>query len=559
MQRQLLLATVVALLPVGGLVHAALRADWSPDSEPLGISYGVDGVWDDLSGALGDQWTPNPIPDVVSKPTPPPGVATVSTGAGQAIALKGTNGFEGATFAGGAIFSPAIDAGDATIQILLAPDDLLGGRQVIFECGGDAHGLSLVLIDNLLTFTVSQTNGTAIILQSTVDLTGVWVHSSSFLRVTACLDQHPATGERAAIQIEATNGTNRVSAGALTSDANFTSWCGPGLSGLGLQSGEIGGDLAGAVTNLSGGGPLAGFKGFLGRLRVYDHAFCASPLSPTVTGGDKYWWSAGLGWINVGEEADTVNGLAIGEMFCTGWAWSASAGWIDFGDGSPANEIRYGNTDGSDFGVNTIDGMLVGYAWAPSFGWINFGVDYPAGPDADPPRVDLITGQTRGYAWSASLGWINLGEGFAGAQTTSFVFFDTDEDGISDAWERNRLAAAGLANDLSLVGGGDSDGDLRSDEDEFNEDTDPFDAADRFKIIDLFPDTPLVGMTTVDFTSKPSRLYQVELGEDLINWTPHGAETVGESSGTSSAATPLDPALKLREFVRVGARRPLTP
>ncbi len=540
---------------------AALRADWNPSTEPLGTTFGGDAVWDDVSGTLGDQWNPLTAPEVIVRPSPPAGTANVDTGSGLAVLCNGSDHLEMATFGGTPVFAPAIDTGDASVVLLAAPASLTSGRQVLFESGG-TDGLSVVLIDSLLTLTVSQVNGTGITMQATVDLTGIWAHPAAFLRITACVDQYPRTGERAAITLDVTNGTNRADASDTTNDANFTSWCGGGLSGLGRQSGGIGGDLGGVVTNLSAGGAFGTFDGVIGRVLVYDNSLCAPPLDPTVTRADKYWWSSSAGWINCGASASTVNGLVVGEMFCTGWVWSSNTGWICLGDGSPLDGIRYSNSGGEDFGVNVIEGHLEGYAWAPTFGWVNFGLNYPPGPDLDVPSVDLLTGKTRGYAWSPNIGWINLGEGFAGAVTDAFAFFDTDGDGISDAWERNRLAAAGMADDLTLVGGADADGDLRSDSDEFNEDSDPFDPGDRFQIVDLLPDTPAAGMTTVDWTSKPSRIYQVFIGDDLTDfnsWTQHGADAVGDPSGTSSAPTPLDPAVKPRDFVRVGARRPLVP
>jgi hypothetical protein len=47
--------------------------------------------------------------------------------------------------------------------------------------------------------------------------------------------------------------------------------------------------------------------------------------------------------------------------------------------------------------------------------------------------VDLQTGNFSGYAWSPNTGWINLGSGLL--KTDSMHITDSDNDGISDAWE----------------------------------------------------------------------------------------------------------------------------
>ncbi len=125
----------------------------------------------------------------------------------------------------------------------------------------------------------------------------------------------------------------------------------------------------------------------------------------------RFAWSENVGWFNWRDAGDPrgSEGAAYYGGFLGGLVWAENAGWISLGDGAPTDGRRYGNTDGSDCGVNIdpFSGDLSGYAWGENIGWVNFG----GGAMVDPPRparLDLDTFRLRGYAWAENIGWINL-------------------------------------------------------------------------------------------------------------------------------------------------------
>ncbi len=197
-----------------------------------------------------------------------------------------------------------------------------------------------------------------------------------------------------------------------------------------------------------------------------DALSCASVLlavpvaraSSTIDAATHHAWSANTGWIDFRPASD--QGFRFGEFSCAGWLWSPNTGWIDCGDGTPASHINYANDGNTDYGVNHYGtGDLYGMAWSPNTGWINFGwatLD-PGNPHR--PRVDLVTGEFAGYAWSANCGWISL----AGVKTTRMEIPDTDNDGISDAFE---MAYAG--NLTTLGENPEKEGEGLSDLDEYH-------------------------------------------------------------------------------------------
>lgn len=268
-------------------------------------------------------------------------------------------------------------------------------------------------------------------------------------------------------------------------------------------------------------------------------AFEASAQS-TIEPAQPYLWGANIGWINA--RPSPADGVRTGDTVCSGYLWSANVGWIHLGDGTPANGIRYSNTAG-DHGVNVMpDGTLSGFAWGANIGWVNF-------VESGNPRIDLASGHLTGFAYGANVGWLDLAGG--AARTTSLAITDSDNDGISDAWERERangnLATLGTSND--------ADGDGQSDLDEFTADTDPLDPSDLLRVVSFSQTGNGTGVDLV-FTSRTGRFYQVKSGTTLASWTDVGLGVLAGQPGTKSVA--FAGAALPSSFYRVEAIRPLS-
>ena len=281
----------------------------------------------------------------------------------------------------------------------------------------------------------------------------------------------------------------------------------------------------------------------------------AAVIPSTIAAEAPYFYGANLGWVHA---KPAESGLVIGEYACSGYAHSSNCGWINFGDGTPANGIRYGNTDGADSGVNHDGtGNLSGLAWGANIGWINFGSDAAGSPrspeDINRPRFDLKTGQFAGYAYGVNVGWINL----ATLKTSSLYGADTDGDGIADAWEREKFT-----NLSSASGTTDTDKDGVSDKDEYLADTDPNDPNSRLRIVDnTVQFFPAEGYNSweVSFTSSERRLYRVETSTDL-GVTPW-QDTSGLLQGSPGPLTTFNISVQPapRNFLRVTTVKPLQP
>jgi hypothetical protein len=123
--------------------------------------------------------------------------------------------------------------------------------------------------------------------------------------------------------------------------------------------------------------------------------------------GHKHAWGENVGWTNWRDANYAQEGVDLGTTFLAGFIWSENLGWINVGDGSPDDDVHYGNTDGSDFGVNIDQGTgdLFGLAWGENIGWVNFDTRDKGDQRA---RFDRPAGRFRGYVWGENVGWINL-------------------------------------------------------------------------------------------------------------------------------------------------------
>lgn len=260
-------------------------------------------------------------------------------------------------------------------------------------------------------------------------------------------------------------------------------------------------------------------------------ALCASCAlaDTTISPTQKFAYSANAGWINFRpDQPVSSTGIVVGEFFLSGFAYGANIGWLDLGDGTPPNGIQYQNNSAVDFGVNHDGaGNLSGMAYGANIGWINFG--WAAPNDANRPRVNLLTGEFSGFAYSGNLGWINLGTNTL--TTVALRVVDGDSDGITDAWERtyfNNLTTAGLTTD--------TDKDGVSDLNEFHAGTAPDSATDYFRTVTTSIN-PGSHQAMLTFTTDPTRVYRIEISENLTDWTNSALGTFSPDPGTTTART----------------------
>jgi hypothetical protein len=271
--------------------------------------------------------------------------------------------------------------------------------------------------------------------------------------------------------------------------------------------------------------------------------------------GDSYAYGANIGWIELTPHRPVAgNGVRVSDTLLSGFAWSANTGWINFGSGAPADQIRYSNTDGTDFGV-THDGAgnLGGLAWSANLGWINFGWAAPTNPNR--PRINLLHGAFTGYAWSSNAGWINLDTGYL--KTDSIAITDTDADGLSDSWERQHVGKL-----ITLTATGDNDGDGISNYQEYLADTDPLSTNSRMQIASMsqFPDgEPATSLTTtLTWPSSPARLYKIQHSSDLATWTDAAPGLFLPDTGTTTTRG-ITHAITEKLFFRIQSAPPLAP
>ena len=275
----------------------------------------------------------------------------------------------------------------------------------------------------------------------------------------------------------------------------------------------------------------------------------------SINSANRFAYGANIGWVDW--RGDVVSGAVISEFGCSGYIYSANVGWIHLGDGTPANGIRYANNSAADFGVNHDgSGNLRGFAYGANIGWLNFTNRDATGATFNGPTVDLITGRLSGYVYGANVGWISLSNAFAHVQTDTIPAGpDSDGDGIPDNWE---LQYAG--NLSSLNGGGDFDNDGVPNSQEYLADTDPTDPSSNLRITDF--DANAGGTAnTITFTSRPTRLYEVQERTTLTpesSWTDSGLGAIRPDTGTTTTRSFTDAASPTR-FFRVEASRPLSP
>ena len=234
--------------------------------------------------------------------------------------------------------------------------------------------------------------------------------------------------------------------------------------------------------------------------------------------------------------------MRVTDTFLAGFGYAANFGWICFGDGAPANGYSYANSSGTNYGVNlSLTGNLTGYAYGANIGWIIF--EQSLGK----PKLNLITGQFTGYAYSANIGWIALNTTLSTLATTSINRFDSDGDGIPDAWERFYFGNLTTANATS-----DSDGDGMSDLAEYLAGTDPTDRDSYLRITDQSY-SPNHNTATITWTIVPTRQYRLEHNSELTgpwldatgNFTPPSGATATRSAILSIGEGPP------RQFFRV--------
>jgi hypothetical protein len=289
---------------------------------------------------------------------------------------------------------------------------------------------------------------------------------------------------------------------------------------------------------------------------VFVSSFVHAASNINNPNDDSY--GANIGWMSWRADAGT-NGVVTGEYWLSGFIYGANVGWIKVGATNiPPNNVAWQNSAATNFGVNVLNtGELRGLAYGANIGWITFTNMTATGPLAstDLPRIDFTTGKFRGFAYGANVGWISLSNAFGFVQADSISNApDTDGDGIADAYE---LTYAGNLTTLSGAGH-DQDGDGKSDVDEYNADTNPFDNSDNLRIIAVGVTSP-GNTSTLTWTSKPSRLYQIQSNSNLVTgaWANTGG-LVPADFGPTTTRTDTQTATSNR-FYRIQSKKPLTP
>ena len=221
---------------------------WCPDDEPLGDTYGPDGVIA-ASGA-------NPPSAGLEARGVIPVVAISENGAAQ------TGLAQTLDFAGGEYFTitpepnslrdiltvAAIEAG-VTFELMISPDSLAGTNQYIFESGGTGDGHGLVLIGSTLYFGVNSGNnapvGSAVASIDLMPLYGTTFSADDYLLVRA------SASPLSEIVLGVThlgNGNSAVDSAPWTGN----SWDGGDPLGLGGIEGGRGGDRGNQLSSLPG-------------------------------------------------------------------------------------------------------------------------------------------------------------------------------------------------------------------------------------------------------------------------------------------------------------------
>lgn len=309
---------------------------------------------------------------------------------------------------------------------------VLSGRQIVSIAGGIYHTLALTSDGTLYSWG----------LNGAFHLLGDGSGASSLVPVA--VDMTGALAGKVVTQIAAAEDHNLV----LTSDGELFSWGRNTYGGLGTG----GTTTAATPVAVDMSGVLAGYTPTALSVGDYMSAVLASPSTTTIAPGNRYAYAANFGWLNWRWSSGSPDAPAIEPTMLHGKVYSANVGWVNLGNGKPAGAGSQYSQTGGDVGVNHDgSGNLSGYAYGASIGWIYFD---PA--IALPPRVDLVTGNFSGYAYSANCGWINLGSlrtKIKPGADTEIVGGGVTGDGIADAWETERAAAAGYgSSNLNLLG-----------------------------------------------------------------------------------------------------------
>jgi hypothetical protein len=266
----------------------------------------------------------------------------------------------------------------------------------------------------------------------------------------------------------------------------------------------------------------------------------------TINESKAFGYAANAGWLNFRPTA--ADGVKVFEFSLSGKVYGANIGWINLGNGTIN---QYSNTTSTDYGVNHDgSGKLFGYAWGANIGWINFGSLSDSTPNR--PRFNLATGLFSGYAWSGNIGWINLGT--TRLKTDLVLRPDADGDGIGDAWE-----FAYTGNLSTLAPGVDSDGDGRTNLQEYLADTNPLvaDAGPSLQILSATRN--LAGDNTTShlrFDGRATRSYILEESTTLTAGSWVDRDNVLGIGGLSDI---FPESRTARQFYRLRVQPPVSP
>lgn len=215
-----------------------------------GLDTDGDGNWEDAN-ASGSDWVFDGVgvTRVGSPNASQPGITAAyvfdGTGGGEMPSLSDLPG--------------DVDEGSASFEFWVNPTDAVG-TEVLFETGSSLHGISFVLDDEFLRFTV--VDPFLIIFgithQLSVDLS-TELNDDAFIHVAGVIDDRGSTTNLRLF-------VNGVLVDSSTDLTGLSDWAGSNASGLGRGEGSVAGGFAG------------NFQGQMGQLRVYDYALTTDDI-----------------------------------------------------------------------------------------------------------------------------------------------------------------------------------------------------------------------------------------------------------------------------------------
>jgi hypothetical protein len=231
--------------------------DYTANSDYDGNLY-----WENQTYITGYNW-------VLYSPTKPKRVTGVSALPGISAAYEFKAGWAGVLE--GVLQDLPGDPTDNSVsfEVWFKPSDL-SGDEIIFEVGGDTHGISLALSGSNLLATWGS-NGVNLQIKPQLSST------EEFIQAIVVIEWGPEEHYAKKLRLY----INGSGGGSYKGGWGMLAWSGPNPAGLGGISSGINGDIGGNNTGL-----LNGFGDFVGQIaivRIYDHALSAHEVAQLYT------------------------------------------------------------------------------------------------------------------------------------------------------------------------------------------------------------------------------------------------------------------------------------